>query len=244
MKLDIWPFNRKKISRDISPVLQNGQTQDLYFAQAIKGLRARFEHGTEKRNWHIIGVTSAVAGEGKSLVSANLAASLAATGGKRVLLLDFDLRNSNLAIGLGISEKPGLSEFLGGTASFNNIVNNSLVKGLHIITSGSRMSEPADLLAGNAFKELIGKVKDLYDYVIIDTPPVIPVSDTLNLRDIVDGFIIVIGANFTPYNLTKQAIEDLGEKRILGVIINGVDLEKQSYYKRYYGTYYHPLPKK
>lgn len=244
MKLDIWPLKKKNISRKKLADLLNEQKADPFFTQEVNGLRARFELKTENLKWRIIAVTSAVAGEGKSLASTNLAASLAATGVKRVLLLDFDLRNSDLARELGIPDKPGLAEFLSGTASYNDIVKNSIFNGLHIVTGGSRLSQPADLIAGKVFKELIEKVRGLYDYVIIDTPPVIPVSDTLNLRDIVDGFIMVIGANFTPYNLIKQAIEDIGEKRVLGVIINGIDLENQKYYKRYYGKYYSPPVKR
>ena len=192
------------------------------------------------QNMSVIAVTSAVAGEGKTFAAANLAVNLAAAGERKTLLLDFDMRNSDLAEGMGIVPTPGLSEFLSEQVQLKEVVRNSHYKGLFVIPSGANVSNPTDFLTRSSFEQTLKYLRSHFNYIVIDTPPVLPVSDTLILRDYVDGFILVVRSDFTPYNMIKKTVEEIGESSILGVIINGVMQEGKRYYKRYYGKYYNP----
>ncbi len=211
---------------------------DPFFLEQFKALRAKLEYLIDSRKCKVVGITSAIAGEGKTLLSTHLAINLAATGRKKVLLIDVDLRKSDLANGLAIAPRPGLSEFLLASATPPDIVRNSLAPGLFIIPGGERIADPADLLAGDRFREFLRQVRDKFDVVLLDTPPVLPVADTLNIKEQVDGFIMVFRAGFTPHPELRQAVEELGEKSVLGVVINGVAPRRQKYYQRYYGKYY------
>jgi capsular exopolysaccharide synthesis family protein len=214
------------------------QCEDPMFVEQFKTLRAKFEYRAEMLGCKVVAVTSAVAGEGKTLSSGNLAANLASTGRKKVLLVDVDLRKSDLARGLKIKPLPGMSEYLSGSVKLHETLRNSLVPGLYVIPGGMRMPAPGDLLAGEKFRTLLKEVRDPFDVVLLDTPPIIPVSDTLGLRELVDGFILVYRAGFTPHLLFKQAMEEIGEKKLLGVVLNGVEPQSERYYQRYYGKYY------
>jgi Mrp family chromosome partitioning ATPase len=101
------------------------------------------------------------------------------------------------------------------------------------------VEEPANLLAGEKFRSFLGEVREHFDIILLDTPPILPVADTLSLRDQVDGFLFLYRTGFTPYALMRQAAEEVGEEKVLGVVLNGVAQQKQKYYSRYYGKYYH-----
>jgi Mrp family chromosome partitioning ATPase len=107
-----------------------------------------------------------------------------------------------------------------------------------------RIAVPWDLLSGERFRGFLKETRELFDIVLLDTPPVIPVSDTHALRDLVDGFILLYRLGHTPHPLFKQAMDDIGEKKVLGVVLNGVEPQSERYYQRYYGSYYKKLEKK
>ncbi len=214
-----------------------GDTDPVYLEQ-FKALRAKFEYKVDMMNCRVVAVTSAVAGEGKTSSCANLAMNLASAGRKRVLLIDMDLRKSDLARLMNVAPLPGLSEFLAGSANIKDIVRNSMVKGLYVIPAGSRVPAPADLLAGERFRSFLKESRSSFDVVLLDTPPIIPVADTLTLRDQADAFVFLYRAGFTPHALFRQAVEEIGDKHILGVILNGVEPQKERYYQKYYGKYY------
>lgn len=219
------------------PILSVGKS-DPYYLEQFKALRAKLEYLIDERKMKVIAVTSAIAGEGKTLSSVNLAMNLAYGGRRKILLIDVDLRKSDLARGLGISPVPGLREFLGGTESLKDIVRNTLVPGFYIIPGGKTLGDPSPLLAAEKIRNFLGKVREQFDVILLDTPPILPVADTLSLRDQVDGFIFLFRAEFTPYTMLRQALEELGEANVLGVVMNGIEPRKQKYYQRYYGKYY------
>jgi succinoglycan biosynthesis transport protein ExoP len=95
-----------------------------------------------------------------------------------------------------------------------------------------------DILSGNRFRKLISSARETFDFVILDTPPIIPVGDTLTLKGKIDGFLFLFRLEYTPHTLLKQAIEEIGEKSVIGVVLNGVEPERFQYYQRYYGKYY------
>jgi capsular exopolysaccharide synthesis family protein len=214
--------------------------RELIFLEQFKALRAKFEHQVDLHNYKVVAVTSAIAEEGKTLTSANLAANLASVGRKKVLLVDTDMRKSDIAEKFNIPSKPGLKEFLTGSVSQEKIIlSENSVPGLRIISGGERGTVPANLLAGDTFRSFLKDMRNKFDIVLLDTPPILPVADTLTLRNQVDGFIMIFRIGFTPYVMLRQALEEIEKDKILGVVLNGVEMQKYKYYQRYYGEYYH-----
>lgn len=233
MKIDITNMQEQ----DLPPILKVGRT-DHYYLEQFKALRAKLENIIDEEKTKVVAITSSIASEGKTLSCVNLAVNLASAGRKKVLLIDADLRKSDLARGLAISPSPGFSEFLKGTADPKDIVRNTLVPGLFIIPGGKTISDPSVLFAADKIRIFIEKIREQYDVIILDTPPILPVADTLSLKDQVDGFIFLFRAGFTPYNMLRQALEELREACVLGVVLNGVEPKNHKYYQRYYGNYY------
>ena len=214
------------------------QSKDQLFTEQQKNFSARFEYAVDVRGCKVVAISSAIAGEGKTVSTVNLAANLASTGRKKVLLIDLDLRKSDLAKGLRFPSTPGMVELLEGTAGLNEVLRFVIAQGLHVIPSGKRVSNPWGLLAGEMFRNFLQELRNQYDVILLDTAPMLPVSDTLVLRDLVDGVVLVHRLGYTPHNLLRQALEDIGEKKLLGVLLNGVETHSERYYQRYYGKYY------
>jgi protein-tyrosine kinase len=214
--------------------------KELIFLEQFKALRAKFEYQMEMHEYKVVAVTSAIAEEGKTLTSANLAAQLASVGRKKVLLVDTDMRKSDIATMFDAPQEPGLKEYLSGSASLDKVLlTSNAVKDLFLITGGKRGAAPADMLAGQTFRSFLQDMRNKFDVVLLDTPPILPVADTISLRDQVDKFIFIFRIGFTPYVMLQQAIEEIEKNKIIGVVLNGVDMQKYKYYKRYYGEYYH-----
>ena len=215
------------------------QKVDPFYNELFKGLRAKIEYKIDMNEIKCIAVSSSITGEGKTLTTINLAISMACTGRKKVLLMDMDLRKGSVAGRLtGIRSRPGLSEFLQGNATAEAIVQNTSNPGLFVITFGKTMESPADLLAGSKFRTLLQDLQSDFDLVLIDTPPIVPVPDAVTISEQVGGFIMLFRLKYTPHYLFRQAIEDLGEERIIGVVLNDEDKKSDKYYNKYYGKYY------
>ncbi len=221
----------------VPPIVSAGKGDHLYIEQ-IKALRAKFEYKIDMLKVKAIAVTSSIAGEGKTTTCAQLAINLVMAGRKKVLLIDADMRKSDLARGLSLVTLPGLSEFLSGAASLKEIFRSTYLPGLFVIPAGPRIDEPAELLSGDRFRTLLNEFRNQFDVILLDTPPVIPVADTLSLRDQVDGFVFMYRAEFTPHPMMRQAVDEIGEDKIIGVVMNGVTPQNERYYQRYYGKYY------
>ncbi len=234
---------KKKNGRDKSDGVLGMRNEDLLFSEQFKALRAKFEYKIDMMQMKVVAVTSAIAGEGKTTSCSNLAINLAATGRKKVLLIDLDFRKSDLGRSFNISPLPGMSEFLLGTVSLKDIVRNSKTPGLFIIPAGMTVNEPGNLLTGERFRSFMKEIRNHFQMVLLDTPPILSVADTLCLQDQVDGFVFVYRVGFTPYLLFGQAVEEVGAKNIIGVILNGVEPKRQKYYERYYGKYYQKAEK-
>lgn len=206
-------------------------------SEAFKSLRANIEFcGKDQR---VIAITSCTPNEGKSSVSMNLAASLAETG-KRVMLIDADLRKSVLLGKLGISERIlGLTNFLAGQCQLNDVICKTNYLTLDLILAGPVPPNPAELLGSQTFGKLIEHLRNYYDYVIIDTPPLGSVIDGAVIAKICDGIAIVVASNTVSYRFVQKIQEQLERTdcKILGVILNMVDMSGNSYYGKYYGKY-------
>jgi capsular exopolysaccharide synthesis family protein len=213
--------------------------EDILFHEKFKGLRAMVEQKADLHQMRLLGITSSIAGEGKTTICGQLGRSLASTGRKKVLLVDVDIRKADLTRGMGARRSPGLTEYLLGGATLQQIIRATMVPNLSLITTGIEVNSPADLLAGDKFKSFLHEIRTSYDMIFLDTPPVLPVADTPTIRDLTDGFLFVYRAGFTPYTMLRQGIDELGETHVLGAILNWVEVASDSYYRKYYGAYYH-----
>lgn len=234
------PFLKRKEDQSETTVptpLYSGN-EDQVFTEQFRALRAKFEYRAEVLNCKVVAVTSAIAGEGKTVSAANLATNLVSSGRKKVLLVDVDLRKSDLARGLNILPLPGLSEYLAGSVELKDVLRKSFTPGLFVIPGGMRVSDPGDLLSGERFRSFLKEIREHFDFILLDTPPILPVSDTLSIRELVDGFVFIYRVGFTPHTMFRQAIEEMGDRNIMGVVLNGVEPQTQKYYQRYYGKYY------
>ena len=239
--MKIFPFSRHQDTEGPSRrfAILNLRNVDPHYFELIKGLRAKVEYKMDTLHLRVLAVSSAVAGEGKTLTAIQLAANLASTGRKKVLLIDMDLRKSSIATELGVASEPGLSEFLSGSAPKEKILRNTVVPGLSVIVGGKTLSFPTDMLAGEKFRSLLLELREQFDMVILDTPPILPVPDAVTVSEQVDAFILLFRFNHTPHQLFRKAIEEIGERKIVGVILNGEERKPDKYYQKYYGKYYH-----
>ncbi len=211
---------------------------DPFYTEMIRGLRAKVEHRIDATGFRTLGVTSAAAGEGKTKIALQLAVNMASTGRKKVLLMDLDLRKSDIAREMRIGAGPGLSEYLAGTVSSEEIVRITSIRGLYLIQGGKMCSSPVDMLAGEKFRSLLKELRGQFDLLILDTPPILPVPDVLTISEQLDAFILVFRLGFTPYKLFRQAVEELNTGKIMGVVLNCDEKKSDKYYSRYYGSYY------
>lgn len=217
-------------------------------AESYKLLRTKlqFSFGDEK-TCHIVGVSSALTGEGKSLTAINLAYSTCQLG-KRVLLIDCDLRRPSLADKLPISKTPGLSDFLSGQIGAENLLQRCSLKAdamsFHAIAPGHMPPNPLELLTSPRMEKLLLKLRENYDYIILDLPPVGEVSDALAAAKFTDGMLLVVRQNYCDRIALNGAARqfEFVDARILGVVFNCINEEgkiySNKYYKRYYKRYY------
>lgn len=188
----------------------------------------------------VIGFTSFGPGEGKTTLSLQTAIAFAQLG-KRVLLVDADLRKSVLAGQLQIRNKiEGLSHYLSGLSNVNELLRETDVPGLYIMFAGMRVPNSTELLGSENFARLVPALKEVFDYVIVDTAPVGQVVDCALMAPNMDGVVMVIDATRNSHKLerrVKKQLEKSGGK-ILGVVLNQVDLTREyGYYGKYYGDY-------
>ncbi|MBE0603682.1 MAG: polysaccharide biosynthesis tyrosine autokinase, partial [Deltaproteobacteria bacterium] len=214
------------------------RSTDHIFGEQQKNFCSRVEYAIDSKELKVVAVTSSIAGEGKTVSTVNLANNLAGAGRKKVVLVDLDLRKSDLAKGLRFPSTPGVVERLNGSAKLEEVLRYVSSQGLSVIPSGKRIDDPWELLKGERFRAFLNELKDRFDVVLLDTPPMVPVSDTITLREHVDGFVLVFRLGYTPHVLFRQALEGIGEKKLLGVLLNGAQAKSEKYYQRYYGKYY------
>lgn len=186
----------------------------------------------------VFAVTSALAHEGKSSLAFRLAQSLAALEGKRVVFVDCDIRNSRVKKRYRITQRTlGLSDYLCGNASYGEIIYPTQNPQLELIFCGRRAPNPSELVSGSLMDELLDRLKQEYDYVIVDTPPVNLVVDTTIIAPKCDTTLVVVECGVTEQTDLTHAIDLLERSgaRILGVVLNKVDSKNNRYGK--YGRY-------
>lgn len=194
-------------------------------AEAFRGLRTALYFSTRGEQHQVIQVTSADVGDGKSTLIANLAVSMAQSG-KRILLIDADCRRPRMHKIFGLSDTLGLSTILSGeTEEVADAIQTSAVGGLSIITAGPIPPNPSELLTLSLFKELLDKLREQYDFVLVDTPPLLAVTDPGVVAPRVDGVILTLRMSHhgRPHaERAKEILNSLGAT-VLGVVLNGID---------------------
>jgi capsular exopolysaccharide synthesis family protein len=211
------------------------------FGEAFRSLRTSlvFTSGTEGPR--IIAVTSTQPLEGKTTTACNLAMALA-LGGMRVLLIDADMRRPGLHKVVGIENEVGLSHLLVGQARTREVVQHTSEPNLFVIAAGRIPPNPSELLASERMQAFIGNLQaGPFDWVIVDTPPVLAVTDAVLVARLVSGVVFVIGSEMTRAAHAQRAVETLmaGKPKSIGVVLNRVDFNRNKYYySRYYGYHY------
>jgi capsular exopolysaccharide synthesis family protein len=205
--------------------------------EEFRTLRSRLYHTREKMALKKILVTSALPKEGKSFTSANLAQVMVRQHGRRVLLIDADLRGPRLHMMLGTSASPGLSDYLQGKNDEFAIMQQGPMENLFFIPSGDQISDPSELVANGRLQFLLQRVEALFDWIIIDSPPAVPVSDASVLSKACDGVLMVVRSNATPVDMATRARHEFPDQALIGVVLNGTDQDALPYSRYYYEAY-------
>ena len=202
--------------------------------EEFRTLRSRLYQQREKIPLKKLLVSSSVPREGKSFVAANLAQVLVKQHGRRVLLIDGDLRGSRLHLALGTAERPGLSDYLLGEVDEFTAMQRGPLDNLFLIPAGRRVSGPAELVANGRLKLLMNRVEALFDWIVLDSPPAVTVSDPSLLANFCDGVLLVVRSTVTPVEMARKARMEFGDKQLLGVVLNGVQPDNSAYSHYYY----------
>jgi protein-tyrosine kinase len=204
-------------------------------AEEFRTLRSRLYQIREKLPLKKLLVTSALPKEGKSFVAANLAQVMVRQQGRRVLVIDADLRSPGMHRHLGARQSPGLSEYLMGECDEFGALQRGPMENLFFVPAGRSVAGAPELLSNGRLKVFLQRVEPLFDWIILDTPPVIPVSDSTLLANFCDGVLMVVLANSTPSDLARRARGEFQDKLLLGMVLNGIPSSQLSQSKYYYG---------
>jgi len=205
--------------------------------EEYRTLRSRLYQMREKMPLKKLLVTSALPQEGKSFTSVNLAQVMARQHGRRVLLIDGDLRGPRLHLMLGTMAGPGLSDYLEGKNDEFSIMQRAPLENLFFIPSGSGIEDPAELIGNGRLKLLLQRLEPLFEWIVIDSPPAVPVSDASVLATACDGVLMVVRSNSTPADAAQKARREFPEQSLVGVVLNGTESDAAPYERYYYETY-------
>jgi protein-tyrosine kinase len=188
-------------------------------------------------------VTSALQGEGKTFVSANLAVGIAFDLHMHALLVECDMRNPSVGKRFGLSNGKGLSDYLTGSESIPDLITSTKIEKLNVIQGGRIPMNPAELVGSKKMEAMIEEIKSRYEdrFIVFDTTPILATAEPEILAKWVDGIILVVKAGDTPRETVQQAINILGKEKLLGIILNYVGFKSTGLFKRYFGSngYYH-----
>ena len=212
------------------------------FAEAVRSLKVAADvNGVIKTN-SVIGVTSAMPGEGKSTIAANFAQLIAHAGG-RALLIDGDLRNPSTTRSLAPDARPGLVEVVAGKVSLADALVRDAATGLAFLPAGAttKLLHTNEILASASMRRLVDEAREAYDYIVIDFPPLAPVVDVRATTAIVDSYLFVIEWGQTRIDVVEHALSSARGvyDRLLGVVLNKADTRDMGRYEHYYGNYYY-----
>jgi capsular exopolysaccharide synthesis family protein len=224
-------------SPDLKTMLFFNPEEQGFGTEEFRTLRSRLYQMRERQPLKKILVTSSLPKEGKSFVAANLAQVMVRQHGRRALLIDGDLRGARLHSALGTTATPGLAEYLMGEADEFAIIQRGPMENLFFIPSGRNISNPAELVANGRLKFLMNRLEGLFDWIVLDSPPAVPVSDASLLANYCDGVLMVVRSNATPFDIARKARQEFRDTHLVGVVLNGIDSDSASYTRYYYGAY-------
>jgi succinoglycan biosynthesis transport protein ExoP len=226
----------------VAPTLFTWHRPKSKEAESYRAVRTALYFSTRGQGRTLLQVTSPNQGDGKSTLAANLAVSIAQSG-KSILLVDGDLRRPHVGRLFGVSQQVGFAAVLGGLAEPNEAISPTVVPGLSVLPAGATPPNPAELLTGSRLREVLDWLRERYDYVIVDTPPLLAVTDPGVVASQVDGVIMALRPskrNRVEAKRAKEILTNLGVN-IFGLVVNALDLTKshESYGSYYYGYGYY-----
>ena len=230
-----WMPHKKKTDLPVRSYFDSSKHQ---FAEALRTLRTSLSLLNIDKEKQVVMVTSSVPKEGKTTVSINLAFAFGQL--KKTILIDADLRRPSIGKQFGIpSYQPGVANLIMQTHSIDECLNHDEESGVDVITAGTVPSNPQELLASRGFTELVTKLKEKYDYVVIDTAPTQAVSDSMIVAERTDSIVYVVRADATSDKLINNGLSRLIQvgHRVDGVVLNQVDLRKSDVSYKYAGFY-------
>ena len=209
---------------------------ETFEAEQYRALSYMIEQLHTEANLSVIAITSPAAGDGKTITAINLASSLTRLPGARVLLVDLDVRRPCISANLGLQRvnSRGLVDFvLDQNMPIEEVLQAYLSSKLTVIVTGHAPSTPYDTLQSARLEELITEARQRYDYIVLDTPPLIPFPDCRLIERLADGFLVVVGAHRTPRKLVTEGISIIDPEKVVGIVFNNDDqpvLGDYSYY--------------
>jgi capsular exopolysaccharide synthesis family protein len=227
-------------AQGLDPRLVSLRTPDSFEADQYRMLRYAVERVCPAEGCRVIAVTSPISGDGKTVTAVNLAGSIAKSSEARVLLLDADLRRPSVGRVLGRNGHDGwglVDAILDRRLTFEQTAWRLDSFNLSVITSRRPETDTYELIASSRFGELIQEARQRFDYVVLDSPPVLPIADSRLLTECIDGFLIVIAAEKTPRRLLEETLTLLGPAKILGLVFNS-EAYQHSRYGKYYYSYH------
>ena len=206
-------------------------------AEQFRTLRSRLYQLRGNQSLRTLLVTSSIPGEGKTFVATNLAQAIVRQPDRRVLVIDADLRCARLHMLLGAPPSPGLSDYLRGEADEMAIIQHGQEGNLCFIAGGNEVTNPSELLSNGRLKKLLDRVTPVFDWVILDSPPCLPVADATILAELCDGVLLVVKAGSTPSSTAQRARQEMQGRNLVGVVLNAVEESHMhsSYYYQGYG---------
>ncbi len=205
------------------------------FAEAFRTLRTNISFAGVDNPYRTILVASTLPGEGKSSTTANLGVVIAQAG-QRVLIIDCDLRKPVQHNNFNLNNTTGVTNCLVNGLELGKVIQNTETERLDILTSGPIPPNPAELIGSNKMAALINSARDAYDIVLIDSPPAVTVTDASLLAAMVDGVLLVVKTASTKIELVQEtkSILEKANAKIIGVVLNKVDVSSSNYYYHYY----------
>ena len=210
-------------------------------SEQFRTLRSRLYQMRSAQTLRTLLVTSSVPAEGKTFVTNNLAQAIVRQPDRRALIIDADLRCSRLHVPLGAPASPGLTEYLKGEVDEMAIIQHGLEGNMCFIPGGNQVANPSELLTNGRLRILLDRVAPVFDWIIMDSAPLLPVADSSFLADLVDGVLLVVRAGQTPAETAQRACQELQGRNVVGVVLNAVgpDQAAGGYYSAYnYGYGY------
>lgn len=225
------------MAANIRNIISYSQPKSV-ITEEFRAIRTNIQYSNLDKKIKTIVVTSTTKNEGKTTITTNLAINFSNIENKKVLVIDCDLRNPSIYKEFGISNSYGLTDLLVEEKELSNYIKETPINNLHILTAGSIPPNPSEILSSNRMKEFMEMVREEYDYVFIDTPPIGMVTDAGILSAFLDGTILVVRSEFVDIKNLQESKKKLVSvnSNILGVVLNGNKVKKDDYYYSYYGS--------